>query len=105
MLTIQKAGNSTSYRVNSVECKNVDNNPRRCSITVKTPDTTIELYAWTDSNTTAEKAAERIRQSVDKDIIISLYAERDYLFLIDGTLSEDDREHQLKVSGRIESNI
>lgn len=107
MLTIKKddLGNSISYRVDSVKCSNIDDNPNRLNISVITQDSSIELSIWTDSNMAAEKAAERIRHSINNDIIIQPFKERNYLYLIDLSLPEDNSEYLLKASGMIKSDI
>lgn len=94
-------GNFSTYNVISVYCSNIDNDENRINIKVNTQMESLDFYVWTDSNTNAQDAANRLASSVSKEIEVTPYVERDYLYIVDTTLSDDDMRQQIKASGRI----
>ena len=106
MLIIQyddDGNNSTVHKVSAVDIKQeTAGNDDVLLITAVSGDRTVEIRIWTDLNATARQGADRIAQAVEKDIYISPYEERSYLFLNTTVEPGDD---QIKVSGNITKTI
>ena len=106
MLTIKyddNGNNSTVHKVSAVDIKQeTAGSDDVLLITAVAGDRTVEMRIWSDANATARQGADRIAQAVDKDIYISPYEARSYLFL---NTTPEPSDGQIKVSGNITKTI